>query len=58
MEHSTKGETMNPATKSNEPQETFELAIKAPTEDSLPAAQVFAEQTYTADELYAPRFIP
>ena len=49
---------MNPATQSNEPQEMYELAIKAPTDDSLPAAQVLAEQAKDADEHLAPRFIP
>ena len=49
---------MNPATQMNEPQETFELVIKAPIDDSLPAAQVIAELTQDADESFAPRFIP
>ena len=49
---------MNPMPQPNEPQETYELAIKAPTDDSLPAAQVLAEQTHDADEHLAPRFIP
>ena len=49
---------MNSATQPNEPQETFELAIKVPTDDSLPAAQVLADQSQNAGETFAPRFIP
>ena len=51
---------MNPITPLNEPQETREpeLVIKAPTDDSLPTAQVLAEQIQDAGEPLAPRFIP
>jgi len=51
---------MNPVPQPNEPQEIHvqELAIKAPTDDSLPAAQVLAEQAKDADECLAPRYIP
>ena len=49
---------MNPTTQPNEPQETYELVIKVPADDSLPAAQVLAEQSQDADETFAPRFIP
>lgn len=49
---------MNPTTQPSEPQEPYELAIKAPTDDSLPAAQVLAEQSQDAGETFAPRFIP
>ena len=49
---------MNPTTQPNEPQEPYELAIKAPTDDSLPAAQVIAELTHDSGETFAPRFIP
>jgi hypothetical protein len=57
-ENFTKGETMNPTTQPNETPEPYELTIKAPTDDSLPAAQVLAELTQDADGLPAPRFIP
>jgi hypothetical protein len=51
---------MNPTIQPNEPLEPYEqqLAIKVPTDDSLPAAQVIAELTQDADEPFAPRFIP
>jgi hypothetical protein len=49
---------MNLAPQPNEPQEPYELAIKAPTDDSLPAAQVLAEQAQDADEPFAPCYIP
>ena len=49
---------MKPTTQPNNPPEPFELAIKAPTEDSLPAAQVIAELTQDAGEPFAPLFIP
>jgi hypothetical protein len=51
---------MNPTTQPNEPQELYEpeLAIKAPTDDSLSAAQVLTEQIHDAEEQFTPRYIP
>ena len=51
---------MNPTTQPNELHEPYEqeLAIKAPTDDSLPAAQVLAEQSNDVEQPVAPRFIP
>jgi hypothetical protein len=43
-----------------EPQETNlqERPIEAPTDDSLPAAQVIEAQDKNAEEISTPRFIP
>jgi hypothetical protein len=57
-----KGEQMNPSSQPNELQEVSlqEADIKNLNDDSLPAAEVIADQSQDtqAKELLAPRFIP
>ena len=51
---------MNPPSQPNELQEIYlqESELEKLADDSLPAAQVIAEQTVDAEERLAPRFIP
>jgi hypothetical protein len=55
-----KGASMNSESETIRAEEVYkpEVEIKVPTDRSLPAAQVIAEQSKNADEHLAPRFIP
>jgi hypothetical protein len=57
---STKGASMNSESEANELEEVYmpEVEIKVPTDRSLPAGQVIAEQSQDVREHLAPRFIP
>jgi hypothetical protein len=55
-----KGASMNPDSEANQLEEVFvpEVEIKVPTDRSLPAEQVIAEQSQDVKEHLTPRFVP